>query len=423
MNFSKDLLSFIDESSTAFHAVDVLEKRLLANNYIPLQESEAWDLKPQTAYFVSRAGGAIILFKTPNNWDSEAIYHIVGAHTDSPCLKLKNNPVSFKDGYQLLNVEVYGGVLINSWFDKDLLLGGKLVLENPDGSLQTELVRISKRLRIPRLAIHLDREVNKKGFVPNAQEHLFPVLGLGKDLDFNTWILQETGLQGRILSHDLFLFDAEASNFGGINEELIYAPRLDNLASVHASLSAMESVGFSDNTVQMAAYFQHEEIGSESQNGAGSNFLEATLKRLSQSVSDHSAHYYQTMAKSFFISADMAHAVHPNYASRHDAHHKPYLGKGPVIKSNANMRYATDAFAIARFKQWCHKAEVPYQDFCSRNDIGCGSTIGPMTAAKLGVPTIDIGNPMLSMHSIRELCSTIDHELIIEVFKEFYRAN
>ena len=420
MSYSQNLLDFIDASSTSFHAVENLKNEALQKNYQELKESQSWLLQESGKYFVTRADGSIILFKIPKQWKKDYSFHIIGAHTDSPCLKVKNNPLSTKEGYQLLNIEVYGGVLLNSWFDRDLYLGGRVITENSKGELTQQVIKVKKRLRIPRLAIHLDRGVNKDGFKPNPQEHMFPVIGLDAELNFDDWIKKETGITGTILSHDLFLFDAEKSSFGGVNSEFIYAPRLDNLASVHASFEALQ-LSESTTNVQMAAYFQHEEIGSESQNGANSNFLEVTLKRIHSSISDSEDSFYQTIASSFFISADMAHAVHPNYGAKHDASHRPAIGLGPVIKSNANMRYATDGFSIAKFKQWCNKVKVPFQDFCSRNDIGCGSTIGPMTASKLGIPTIDIGTPMLSMHSIREMCGVKDHDLIIKVFTEFYK--
>ena len=422
MSYSQSLLDFIDSSSTSFHVVENLKNDVLQQNYQELKEEESWSLQRGEKYFVTRADGSIILFKTPNNWAKEYAFNIIGAHTDSPCLKIKNNPVSTKEGYKLLNIEIYGGVLLTSWFDRDLFFGGRLIVEDDNGVLTQQTIKVEKRLRIPRLAIHLDRGVNNEGFKPNPQQHMFPIIGLDNELDFEDWIKKETGVSGNILSWDLFLFDAEKSNFGGANNEFIYAPRLDNLASVHASFEALQLADSANNTVQMAAYFQHEEIGSESQNGAGSNFLEATLKRIHNSISSSEENFFQTLAGSFFISADMAHAVHPNYGNKHDANHRPAIGLGPVIKSNANMRYATDAFSIAKFKQWCKKANVPFQDFCSRNDIGCGSTIGPMTAAKLGIPTIDVGNPMLSMHSIREMCGTKDHDTIIKVFTEFYKS-
>ena len=422
MSYSQNLLAFIDSSATSFHAVENLRNELLEQGYQELKEEENWSFKGGGQYFVTRAEGSIILFKTPKEWTNDYAFNIIGAHTDSPCLKIKSNPISTKEGYQLLNVEIYGGVLLTSWFDKDLYFGGRLIIENENGQLEQKTIKIEKRLRIPRLAIHLDREVNKEGFKPNPQEHMFPIIGLNKDLRFEDWIKQETGLTGNILSWDLFLFDAEKSSLGGIDNEFIFAPRLDNLASVHASFEALKQSDPANNKVQMAVYFQHEEIGSDSQNGAGSNFLEATLKRIHSYVSSNEETYFQTIANSFFISADMAHAIHPNYTEKHDHNHKPHIGQGPVIKSNANMRYATDAFSVAKFKQWCTRANVPFQDFCSRNDVGCGSTIGPMTAAKLGMPTIDVGNSMLSMHSIREMCGVKDHDAIIKVFTEFYKS-
>ena len=423
MSYTQNLLNFIDSSSTCFHVVTNLKEELTLLNYQELHEYGTWSLQKDEKYFVTRADGSIIIFNTPKNWTSDYALKIIGAHTDSPCLKIKSNPLSTKEGYQLLNVEIYGGVLLTSWFDRDLNFGGRLIIENELGELEQKTVSIKKKLRIPRLAIHLDREVNKQGFTPNPQEHMFPIIGLSDKICFEDWLKEETGVTGTILSWDLFLFDAEKSSFGGINNEFVYAPRLDNLASVHASFEALKQSKNTDNTVQMAVYFQHEEIGSESQNGAGSNFLEATLKRIHSFATANEEDYFKAIARSFFISADMAHAVHPNYQSKHDANHRPLIGDGPVIKSNANMRYATDAFSIAKFKQWCKKAHVPFQDFCSRNDIGCGSTIGPMTAAKIGIPTIDIGNPMLSMHSIREMCGTKDHNLIINVFTEFYKSD
>ncbi len=422
MSYAQSLLKFIDSSSTSFHAVENLKNELFEQDYQELKEEESWSLEKGGKYFVTRAEGSIVIFKTPQKWTKDYGFNIIGAHTDSPGLKIKNNPISTKEGYQLLNVEIYGGVLLTSWFDKDLYFGGRLIIENEKGELEQKTVKIEKRVRIPRLAIHLDREVNKQGFKPNPEEHMFPIIGLDKDMSFEDWIKHEIDLSGTILSWDLFLYDAEKSSLGGVNSEFIFAPRLDNLASVHASFEALKLAEPSANKVQMAVYFQHEEIGSESQNGAGSNFLEVTLKRIHNAISSSEESYFQTIASSFFISADMAHAVHPNYSEKHDKNHKPHIDAGPVIKSNANMRYATDAFSVAKFKQWCIKAAIPFQDFCSRNDIGCGSTIGPMTSAKIGIPTIDVGNPMLSMHSIREMCGVKDHDFIIKVFDEFYKS-
>ena len=421
MSYIQNLLQLLDQSPTSFHVVENLQQDLLSKSYQELKEGESWDLKPATKYFVTRAGGSIAIFHTPKNFTSTSSFKVIGTHTDFPGFKIKANPFSSKEGFELLNVEVYGGVILNSWFDRDLQIAGRVFYEDAQGDLQSKNVKLNTIVSIPRLAIHLDREVNKQGFKPNPQEHMFPVMGLAKDLKFEDWIAQENDIDGSILSWDLFLFDAQAASLGGINKEFIYAQGLDNVASVHASYEAILASDCSENDIQLAVAFQHEEIGSQSQNGANSNFLEAVLKRIAASTSANEQDYYAAIANSFCISADMTHGVHPNYSSLHDPNHKPKIGGGPVIKSNANMRYASDAFSVAKFKQWCNKAQVPVQDFCSRNDVGCGSTIGPMTAAKIGIATLDIGNPMLSMHSIREMSGTQDHEMLIEVFKEFYK--
>jgi len=419
---SQNLLHFIDNSPTAFHAVTSLESDLLSKNYTKLSETENWDLQPNSKYYITRADSSIIIFNTPKNIDENSTFKIIGAHTDSPCLKIKSNPTSQKEGYQLLNIEVYGGVLLTSWFDKDLKIGGRVFTEDSQGNLKSSIVKLPFKVRIPRLAIHLDRAVNNEGFKVNPQTHMFPVIGLNDGLDFNKILQQEIGTTDSVLSWDLFLFDTEPCSFGGINEEFVFAPRLDNLASVHASFEALINQENADNDFQVAAYFNHEEIGSTSQNGAGSNFMEITLKRMMNAFGKTIDDLHQMLAKSFFISADMAHAIHPNYPNVHDQNHKPYINKGPVLKSNANVKYATDALSIAKFKQWCNATSTPFQDFCSSNDMGCGSTIGPMTASNLGIPTIDIGNPMLSMHSIREMAGTKDHDMIITVFNTFYKG-
>lgn len=417
---AKDLLKFIDASPTAFHAVETIENVLKAKSYVELKEEETWTVEANKKYYVKRADASIILFTTPKKISEKTTYKIIGAHTDSPSLKVKSNPVSTKEGYQLLNIEIYGGVLLTSWFDKDLNLGGRVYTEDKKGNLSSHLVKLPYKLRIPRLAIHMDRNVNSEGFKPNPQTHMFPVMGLGAELNFEDLLQKEIGTKDKVLSWDLYMYDTEPCSFGGIKEEFIYAPRLDNLASVHSSLVALIEAENGQNDIMMASYFHNEEVGSSSQNGAGSNFQEATLRRINKALGKTESEMYETISKSYFISSDMAHAIHPAYTGVHDVNHKPELNKGPVIKSNANVRYASDGLSIAKFKQWCHASNTPYQYFNISNDMGCGSTIGPMTAAQLGIPTIDIGNAMLSMHSIREMAGTEDHQLIIQVFKEFY---
>lgn len=425
MNKDKDaqnLIDFIDASPTAFHAVDNITKQLEQLQYQKLQETDKWNLEKGNNYFVTRADSSVIIVKTPKKITQNSSFKIVGAHTDSPCLKVKSAPTSTREGYQLLNIEVYGGVLLSSWFDKDLKIGGRVYLEDNKGELNSELITLPFKVRIPRLAIHLDRNVNQEGFKINAQSQMFPIIGLDDTVNFEETILRALSQQGKIMSWDLFLFDAEKSSFGGIHNEFVFAPRLDNLAMTHASFDAISQQESHEQDFLIAAYFHNEEVGSNTQNGADSNFLEVTLKRISNVFSINEEQHFELLAKSFFISADMAHAVHPSYPEKHDASHKPLINKGPVIKSNANMRYATDGFSVAKFKQWCNRANVPFQDFCNRNDMGCGSTIGPMTAAKLGIPTIDIGNAMLSMHSIREMAGSKDHGMVINVFSTFYKG-
>ncbi len=420
-DYSKNLISFVNKSTTAFHAVEELKNELNNLNYEQLNETESWKLKPNSKYFVIREDASIIIFTSPKKVSNKTSFKFIGAHTDSPCLKVKSNPTSSKEGYQLLNIEIYGGVLLTSWFDKDLLIGGRVFTENKKGEIEKHLVTLPFKVRVPRLAIHLDREVNSNGFKVNPQTQMMPILGLDDKVDFNKVLQKEMKTKNEVLSTDLFLFDSEASAFGGMKEEFIFSPRMDNLAMVHASFEAIKTQKNSNDHFQVAAYFHNEEIGSNTQNGADSNFLEATTKRIVANFGLTEVELLQTMAKSYFISADMAHAVHPCYIEVHDPNHKPLMNRGPVIKSNANMRYATDGKTIAQFKQICNKAKVPFQDFCGRNDMGCGSTIGPMTASKLGVPAIDIGNPMLSMHSIREMAGREDHNMMVKVFDQFYK--
>lgn len=418
---AKELLKFIDAGPTAFHVVETVEKVLQEKQFIELKEDEDWSIAANQKYYVKRADASIILFTTPKEIKHKTVYKIIGAHTDSPSLKLKSNPTSSKEGYQLLNVEVYGGVLLTSWFDKDLNIGGRVYTEDAEGNITSQLVKLPYKVRIPRLAIHLDRGVNSEGFKPNPQTHMFPVMGLGDKANFEELLQKEMNSKDTVLSWDLYMYDTEKSSLGGLNDEFIYAPRLDNLASVHASLTSLLQADNSDNDILMASYFHNEEVGSQSQNGAGSNFQEATLRRINKALGKTDDELYQAISKSFFISADMAHAIHPGYTQVHDTNHKPQINKGPVIKSNANVRYATDGLSIAMFKQWCNRSNTPFQYFNTSNDMGCGSTIGPMTASKLGIPTIDIGNAMLSMHSIREMGGTLDHHLIITVFNEYYQ--
>ena len=421
MNYNKDLLNFIDQSPSAFHAVVQTEEKLIADGFKKISEDEEWALKNNSSYYVTRDNNSIIAFKTPKNQLKKSI--MIGAHTDSPCLRLKPNSVHSKNDYAMLSIEVYGGALWNSWFDQELSLAGLIVVHNKNtNNFTPKIVKVEKGFRIPRLAIHIDRGVNQEGFKINPQTQLAPVIGLDSTVKLEEILAHEIDIDEELYSFELYLSPQQPSCFGGLDEEFLYAPRLDNLAMVHAGITALMETSNTKNSLLVSANFHNEEVGSDSYSGAGSNFLASTVERIFQSLGQSRDEFLRTMTKSLFISADMAHAVHPNYASQHDPLHHPKINQGPVIKYNANMRYATNAFTTAHFKKFCADANSPHQDFSSNNELGCGSTIGPMTSKSLGIPTIDVGNPMLSMHSIREMAGSLDHELMIGVIKKGFET-
>lgn len=414
----RDLLEFLRDSPTPFHAVDQARRRLTAAGFQPLAEADAWDALPGGRYYVVTAETNLIAFVLPGDRAHRTSFQIVGAHTDSPNLRLKPNAEYAAEGYQQLGVEVYGGVLLSSWLDRDLGIAGRVLVA--DGPVITShLVTIARPLlRVPQLAIHLDREVNDKGLILNRQEHLAPIYGLAGTAGargMRQIVAEAAGVDPeRIVGTDLMLFDLAAPTLGGANDELIFSARLDNLAMSHAATTALAGVT-RPTAISAIALFDHEEIGSESVAGAGSAVLPRILERL---VGDRGA-FLQACARSTCVSADMAHAVHPNYAGRHEPRHKPQLNGGPVIKINAQQRYATTAATAAMFAELCRAEAVPVQQYVVRTDLPCGSTIGPITSTLLGIPTVDVGNPMLSMHSIREMAGSRDPELMTRVLARY----
>lgn len=412
-----DLLAFIEASPTPYHAVAEVGRRLEAAGFRRLSERDAWSLSAGDQGFVVRGGGSIAAFRLGQRSPAEAGFVIVGAHTDSPNLRLKPNAELSANGYEQLAIEVYGGVLLHTWLDRDLALAGRVVLA--DGS--TRLVKLPGVFcRVPSLAIHLNRDVNSSGLTLNSQTQLLPVAALeveagGLELGERLAAALGDGVSAKsIVGSDLCLFDTQAPALGGARSEFIFAPRLDNLASCHAALSALLAAGPSDAT-RVVVLYDHEEVGSESATGAGSPFLEAVLKRVLGCYAPTADALARAIAGSLLVSADMAHAVHPNYPDKHDKQHRPVLGKGPVLKVNVNQRYATDGPTAARFRAACARANVEPQTFVSRNDIGCGSTIGPISAAGLGLRTVDVGGPMLSMHSCREMAAAADVAPMVRV--------
>jgi len=421
---ARDLCRYIDASPSPFHAVAETARRLEQAGFSRLDEGEAWCLQPGDARYVTRADASLVAFRVGDLSPVEAGFLIAGGHTDSPNLRLKPRPASGKEGYAQLGVEVYGGVLLYTWIDRDLGVAGRVVVEE-GGRLVTRLVRVDGPVaRVPALAIHLDREVNDKGPQLNKQTHLAPVIGMGAEgASWEALLGRLAGDASTVRGFDLGLFDVTPSTLGGLDEPFVFAPRLDNLGSCHAALSALVEAPARARATRVIALFDHEEVGSASAQGAAGPLLGDVLARVVEAVDPTAqASTTRAYARSFCVSADMAHAVHPNYTDKHEPRHMPRIGQGPVIKSNVQQRYATDGATAARFRGLCAEAGVPVQDFVTRTDLACGSTIGPITATQYGIPTVDVGTPMLSMHSIREMCGAADVGHMIAALSRLFAA-
>ena len=425
--FNTELLDFLERSPTAFHAVAALKSMLLDSGFIALSEEEQWDLADGHNYFVTRNDSALIAFRH----DSQSLLgeglRLTGAHTDSPSLKVKPNPEICRQGYVQLGVEVYGGALFAPWFDRDLSIAGRVHYKSRRGELRSALIDFSDPIAvIPSLAIHLNRGVNESRSI-NAQKELVPLLSqLGKeeDFDFNELLLQQVKKQPvhrfaqEILAHELFLYDTQAATLIGLKQEFISSARLDNLLSCFLACKAL--VNSKNPHASLLVCNDHEEVGSVSSSGAQGPFLKSVLERLGHCCCDGTDLMSRIVAKSSLISSDNAHGVHPNYLERHDDKHRPVLNSGPVIKLNANQRYASNSHSVALFKSICDTVKVPYQSFVMRSDMACGSTIGPITSAETGINTIDVGVPTFAMHSVRELAGSKDAYNLYKVITSFY---
>jgi aspartyl aminopeptidase len=419
-----DLLSFINKSATAFHAAAALIQSLEKEGFQALQEDEHWSLKPGHKYYVTRNSSAVVAFITGTEDPAETGFKIIGAHTDSPLFKVKNESETISGNYLKLGVEVYGGPIINTWLDRELSLAGRVMISEKGRTLQ-RLIKTKRPVAvIPNLAIHMNREVNK-GVELNKQSHLPAIFSAsGQDPEkgaLRRFVAKEVGTHPENIGEmDLFLFDSTPGMYAGMETELITAGRLDNLAMCHAALKALLPAGNKPWT-SVAVFYDNEEVGSQTLQGAGSFFLKETLQRILLSEKETlSDSWYRAAARSFMISADMAHALHPNYAEKHDPDYAPRINKGPVIKLNANFRYATTAETAFRFEQLCKEEKIPCQKMTNRSDIPSGSTIGPVSSSSLGIKTVDVGNPMWAMHSIRETAGVIDHDLMTRAFTAFY---
>ena len=415
---AQELIAFIDASPSPWHAVASAEQRLLAQGFTRLEEDARWQLAAGGRHYVVRGGASIIAFVLGSRALAEGGFRIVGAHTDSPGLRVKPRPALAGDGLARLGVEVYGGPILATFADRDLSLAGRVVLRGKTGP-QARLLRFERPLlRLPNLAIHMNREVNEQGLKLNKQAELPLILGLldaEDDAEARLRTLLAAAAQADaadLLSWELAVHDVQPGSLWGAEEEFIASRQLDNLASCHAALAALMATAPPAATC-VVALFDHEEVGSESAAGAGGSFVSDVLARIALQTGVDGEDRLRALARSFFISADMAHAYQPNFPAAYEPDHKVMVNRGPVIKTNANQRYATGAATAARFMGLCEQAGVPCQQYSHRGDLGCGSTIGPIVAARLGIASVDVGAPMWAMHSARESAGALDQSYMI----------
>ena len=424
--FNNGLTKFLDSSPTPFHAVSEMSHLLRESGFSELSESDNWALTAGGKHFVTRNGSSIIAFMVGSECLNKSGIKIVGAHTDSPCLMVKPQPEINKQGFIQLGVEVYGGALLHPWFDRDLSMAGRLVYQNKENLLKQALVDFKRPVAlIPSLAIHLDRDANKDHSV-NPQSDIVPILmhsddnygASGKKFDFRNLLRDEFLTENdEVLDYEMCLYDAQSSAIIGFNNEFIASARLDNLLSCYV---VTQSIIYSDTSQTcLMVCNDHEEVGSVSASGADGPFLETITSRLCD-VDNSKSVMSRVVSNSLMISCDNAHATHPNFALRHDPGHMPKLNGGPVIKVNVKQRYSTNSLTSSMFKRICSDVGVPFQSFVSRNDMGCGSTIGPITSARLGVQSLDVGIPQLAMHSCREIAGVEDPLRLSKVLVRFF---
>lgn len=416
---TEKLLDFIEKSPTAFQAVDEMQKRLTENGFEVLSEKEYWKLVPGGKYLVTRNNSALIAFCIPEK--ESRVFHIMASHSDSPSFKIKENPeIKVDNSYVKLNVEKYGGMLMAPWFDRPLSVAGRVIIRR-NGGLKEKLINIKRDLvMIPNLAIHMNREANN-GVAYNPQKDLLPLFAVGNtDRTLLEIIAEQTGIKKEdIISHDLFLYNRMPGTIWGADKEFVSSARLDDLQCAFAS---MEGLLRAQNHESIAVHcvMDNEEVGSGTKQGAASTFLKDTLLRINMGLGRTYEEYLMTLAGSFMVSADNAHALHPNYTDKTDPTNHPVLNKGIVIKFNANQKYCTDAVSAAIFKELCTKAGVPYQTFVNRSDIAGGSTLGNISNTQVPMNTVDIGLPQLAMHSPYETAGVKDTEYLVRAAEELF---
>jgi len=420
--FNHQLMDFLSRSTTPFHATEQLTRQLQGAGFQLLEPGAHWQFEAGGRYYSTRNGSSIVAFVVGNKSPAEQGWRMIGAHTDSPCLKLKPQPEVCRKGYFQLGVEIYGGVLLNPWFDRDLSLAGRVTVEDTQGQLRNLLIDFKAPLAvIPSLAIHLDSDANKNRSI-NPQTDVTPILSVAADeegLDFRDLLHQHIKREyadmnvSKVLDFELSFYDSQPPALIGLNGDFLASARLDNLLSCFCGLQALKA---SDGEVSaLLVCNDHEEVGSQSTAGAQGPMLQSLLRRVVQGETD----YAHSIERSMMISADNAHGVHPNYADKHDDNHGPQLNAGPVIKVNASQRYASNSETAALFRQLAASVEVPVQSFVTRADMACGSTIGPIAAGELGVRTVDVGVPQFAMHSIRELAGSMDAYNLTQILSRY----
>ena len=418
----KRMLEFIEKSPSSYHAVENVQKALEGAGYVPLLGNSKWALSPGGKYYVARNGSSLIAFSIPEM--EPAGFHMIASHSDSPCFKIKEEPeMKVEDRYVKLNVEKYGGMILSTWLDRPLSVAGRVVAADGQGNTVIKNVDVDQDLFvIPNVAIHMNRDMNK-GVEYNVQTDMLPLYGeAGQDGAFQEMIAKAAGMEsGDILGSDLVLYNREKGRVFGAKGEFLCAPRLDDLECVYASLQAM-LCAVPERYINLMIVFDNEEVGSMTRQGAASTFLQDTLKRICLAMGGGENDYHRLLADSFMISADNAHAVHPNHPEKADPTNRPYLNGGIVIKYHGSQKYTTDAVSAAVMKEICKRAEVPWQTYANRSDIAGGSTLGNLSAAQVPVRTADIGLPQLAMHSAYETAGARDVEYMIRAMECFYKA-
>nr|WP_319398868.1 M18 family aminopeptidase [uncultured Carboxylicivirga sp.] len=428
IQLANELIEFIHQSPTAFHVIAQAKNQLIKAGFTELPMGDAWKIKKGGKYFTTKNESALFAFQIGTDSIEENGFKLISAHSDSPSFKIKPNPEMLAEGHFLkLNTEVYGGPILSTWMDRPLSLAGRVLVKskNPLHPI-SKLIDFKKPLLvIPNMAIHLNRSVND-GVELNKQIDMLPLMAcVNQNFEKDNYLLRLIAeelkvKQEDILDFDLFTYEFEKGCILGANQEFISSGKLDDLAMVHAGLKAITGK-ISKTATQFLCIFDNEEVGSVTKQGAGSPVLRNIIERICEKLGKNQEDYQRTIYNSFMISADMAHSIHPNHPEKHDPILHPTINGGPVIKIHANQKYTTDGESAAIFKDICSKADVPYQKFTNRSDMVGGSTLGNISTGKLDIRTVDIGNPMLAMHSVRELAGVKDHQYITKVFETFFK--